>query len=61
MAETAKSKWYTSRTLWTNAISLVALVVQTQIGFVVPAAYQAAGLTVINFVLRIITKTELVA
>lgn len=58
---TAKSKWYTSKTLWTNTIGLAALAIQMQFGFIVPAAYQAAGLTVINFLLRIITKTELVA
>ena len=59
MAVTAKSKWYKSRTLWANAIGLIAVGVQTQTGFVVPPEYQAAALTVINFLLRIITKTEL--
>ena len=58
---TAKSKWYTSKTLWTNTIGLAALVIQMQFGFIVPVEFQAAGLTVINFLLRIITKTELVA
>jgi len=61
MAETQKSKWYTSRTLWVNAIATVALGIQAQYGFVVPAEFQAYALVVINMFLRLITKTELTA
>lgn len=58
---TAKSKWYTSKTLWTNTFGLAALIVQLQFGFIIPPEYQAMGLTVVNYLLRFITKTELVA
>jgi hypothetical protein len=51
--------WYTSKTLWINIIAAIALVVQTQIGFVIDPEAQAGLLTLINIVLRLITSTPL--
>ena len=49
--------WYTSKTLWVNAIAFVALVVQSfGTGFVIGAEEQVGILAVINILLRIITK-----
>jgi len=45
-----------SKTIWTNLIVLIALLIQTQTGFVIGATEQMALLTVINIVLRIVTK-----
>jgi len=53
--------WYLSKTLWVNAIALVALIIQTQWGFVVTPDLQAYALVVINVILRLITKAELVS
>ena len=49
--------WYTSKTLWVNAIALVAIIVQGITNKeVISLEYQAAILAFINFILRIITK-----
>jgi hypothetical protein len=53
-------KWYQSKTLWFNALSLVALVLQGIIeGKLVPAglAWEALGIVVINAILRMLTNT----
>lgn len=51
--------WYKSKTLWVNAIALTALIAQGMTGFVVSPAEQAAGIVIINLILRIITNEEL--
>lgn len=51
--------WYYSKTIWVNAIFLIALVVQSQAGFIIDPVEQAAVLTVINLILRSITTTGL--
>lgn len=48
--------FWKSKTFWVNLISLAALAVQTQTGFVVSAELQAAALTVVNLGLRAITR-----
>lgn len=45
-----------SKTLWVNAIALVALVVQTQTGMVIDPSAQVAILGFVNVILRTITK-----
>ena len=47
--------WYTSKTLWANAIALIALAVQLQTGFVVPPEYQVVVLSGVNIALRFVT------
>ena len=51
-----KKAWWRSRTLWVNAVAGVALLAQSQFGFVIDGQVQAAILTVINLVLRLITN-----
>jgi hypothetical protein len=51
--------WYLSKTLWVNIIAAIALLVQTQTGFIVDAEAQAGILAVINLILRLITSTGL--
>lgn len=45
-----------SKTFWINLIALIALIVQTQFGFVIGAEEQIAIIAVINLVLRVVTK-----
>jgi hypothetical protein len=49
--------WYTSKTLWVNAIAVVAMVVQGVIGKeIIGIELQATILAVINMILRLVTK-----
>lgn len=52
--------WYASKTIWLNLLSLVAILVQTQTGFVISAEMEVAILGIINLILRIVTKEEIV-
>jgi hypothetical protein len=55
-----KKKWYTSKTVWVNFIALIAVSVQVATGKeVLDTATQGVILTVVNLVLRGITKEEL--
>jgi hypothetical protein len=55
-------KWYLSKTLWVNAIGLIALVVQTITGrVIISPEVQGMILTVANVILRLVTKQELIA
>ena len=50
-------KWYTSKTLWANAIGIVAIIIQGVTGNeVISIEYQAVILGFINMILRFITK-----
>jgi hypothetical protein len=54
-------KWYTSKTLWANSVAIAAIVAQGITGReLIPAEYQAVFLGVVNTVLRIVTKAEVV-
>lgn len=53
-------KWYLSKTFWANIAAGVAISVQMKFGFVVPVEYQTLGLSVINLVLRQITKESII-
>ena len=55
MEEEAK-KVYQSKTFWVNVIAILAILAQTQTGFVIGAESQATILAAINLVLRAITK-----
>lgn len=60
MATKKKKKWYTSKTVWVNVIALAAVVAQAQTGKeVIGVETQGVILTVVNLVLRAITKEEL--
>ena len=51
--------WYTSKTLWVNAVALVAIIVQGFTGFVVGLETQTVILGAINLILRMITKSSI--
>lgn len=55
-AELEGKPFWLSRTFWVNTLALLAILAQTQWGFVVGAEYQALALTFINLALRKITK-----
>ena len=50
-----RKPFYRSKTLWTNFVFLVALIVQLQVGFVIGPEEQAAIITVVNLILRAFT------
>jgi hypothetical protein len=52
--------WYTSKTLWLNIIAVIALLLQTQYGFVLDPEAQAGALAIINLILRLVTGAPLV-
>ena len=55
-------KWYLSKTLWVNFISMAAIVLQYKCGReVIPAEMQSTILAVVNMFLRTITTEELQA
>lgn len=50
-------KWYTSKTLWANALALIGMVVQGATGSeVFNVEAQAGILAFINVILRLVTK-----
>lgn len=49
-----------SKTIWINVIAFIAMIVQTQTGFVISAEEQLAVLAVLNVILRFVT-TEAIA
>ncbi len=51
-------QWYESKTLWVNAIALVAMLIQSFTGFVISANDQIAILAVINIILRAVTGED---
>ena len=51
-----KKPFWKSKTFWANIIAVVALIFQTQFGFVISPEEQVAILGVINLILRAVTK-----
>jgi hypothetical protein len=52
-----EKKWYTSKTLWVNLLSILAILAQTYAGNdIVSPEIQAALLGIINVILRGVTK-----
>lgn len=58
--ENGKPFWR-SKTLWVNAVAMVAMIVQNATGFVIDGEVQAAALVLINLVLRLVTKAPVTA
>lgn len=50
------TKWYLSKTLWTNFVAIAAGFAAKQAGIDIPAQDQVAILGVINIILRVVTK-----
>lgn len=55
MAE-EKKKWYRSKTVIVNILVLLAMILQTQTGFIISPEEEIAVITLINLVLRAITN-----
>lgn len=55
-----EKKWWESKTLWTNTLAVVALVVQGKLGYVISPEDMVIAMGVINVILRAITKHEVV-
>lgn len=51
--------WYLSKTLWVNTIAVLALLLQSHIGFVISPESQAGLLAVVNLILRVITGSAI--
>lgn len=49
-------KFWQSKTFWVNVLSIIAILVQTQTGFVIDAEKQVVLLGAVNTLLRFITK-----
>ena len=52
-------KWYVSKTVWLNTLATIALVAQSQWGFVLAPELQGYILTGVNVLLRFITKEKI--
>lgn len=52
--------WYTSKTLWVNAIATVGMIAQGQFGHPLSPEVQLEILGGVNIILRLITKTAVV-
>lgn len=55
-----KSLWL-SKTFWVNIIAIIAIIIQYKFtGFVLTPEIQASILAVVNIILRLITKKEII-
>ena len=52
-------KWYLSKIIWVNVVASLAIILQMQYNYILPAEVQALCITVINLVLRKVTNQEL--
>ena len=53
-------KWYMSKTLWVNIIGLACILIQMlNKEFIVDVEVQATMLSIVNIILRLITKEEI--
>ena len=52
--------WYQSKTLWLNLLAFGAGLLQTYTGFIVSPEVQGAVLIILNLILRLVTKSEIV-
>jgi len=59
--EVTTKKWYKSKTIIVNVITVVALIAQTQTGFIIAPDEQMGILAVINLALRVVTTSGLEA
>ncbi|MBI5056986.1 MAG: hypothetical protein HZB61_10270 [Nitrospirae bacterium] len=48
-------QWYESKTLWVNALSIIAMIVQSQTVYFLDLKLQALILSIVNIILRFIT------
>jgi len=60
LSELEGKKFWLSKTFWVNTVSLLTLLAQLQLGFVVGVEYQAIALTLVNLALRKITRQPVI-
>ena len=53
-------QWLKSKTLWVNVIAIAVIIAQGQFGYVITPELQLSILAGINFVLRLVTKENIV-
>ena len=53
-------KWYLSKTFLVNFLAAIAIAVQGQYGFIIPPESQAYAIVGLNFLLRLVTKEQVV-
>jgi hypothetical protein len=59
MKKETKKKFWLSRTFWLNIVAIVAMIIQAQLGWVMPPETQTTALALINMVLRLVTRSEI--
>ena len=52
-------KWYRSKSVWLNVIMLAGVFFQEQLGLTLTIEEQGAVITIVNLILRVITKEGL--
>jgi len=52
-------KWIKSKTLWINLISIAAIIVQAEYGFVIDPKAQFCILGIVNLIMRLVTNEGL--
>ena len=52
-------KWWLSKTLWVNLISIIAVILAGRTEFKISSEVQLQILAVINIILRLVTKEEI--
>jgi len=56
MTTETEKPWFYSKTIWANLLVFIALILQSMFGFLLGASEQIAILTVVNIILRAVTK-----
>lgn len=51
-----KKAWWRSKTLWVNAVALIASLLQLKFGLIIDPATQGVILTIVNLILRAVTN-----
>lgn len=57
---TETKKFFKSKTLWVNVIAFICFLIQTKAGFMISEELQMQLLTLINIILRFVTKESIV-
>ena len=55
-----EKKWWSSKTLWVNAVAILGLVAQNALGMDLGAEAQVGLLALVNMGLRAVTKSQVV-
>ena len=52
-------KWYRSKLIWANLLGIISILLQSHFGLWIPPEMQVMILSIINIVLRMITKEKI--